>query len=125
MKRQHDIVEFVRKTPRTEISKQHPIEHLTPATSRSDETSASNTVQTKNDEDPATALPDCWSMKQAKEFKKKYDDLVVRSKELGCDYCAKWDSINMKDIHVLMERRSYSVEASVRNTTVQQTSLRK
>ncbi|XP_076343973.1 uncharacterized protein LOC143243968 [Tachypleus tridentatus] len=124
MKRQHDMPEFVRKTPRTETLKQDTTGHQASATSRSDETSAFNTVQTRDDEHPATALLDCWSMKQAKEFKEKYDGLVTHTKKLGCDHFVKFDSINMKGIHISMEWRSYSVEASGRSKTIQQTSLR-
>ncbi|XP_076324017.1 uncharacterized protein LOC143232444 [Tachypleus tridentatus] len=81
MKQQHDILEFVRKTPITKTSKQDPNEHLTPATSRSNETSASNTTQARDDEHPATVLRDCWSMEAGQGVQEKYDDLVLLQQE--------------------------------------------
>ena len=45
-------------------------------------------------------LPDCWSTKQADEFKEKYGSLLIIGKKLGCDICAKVESVNMKAAHV-------------------------
>ena len=58
-------------------------------------------------------------------FKKKYDGLIARSKKLGCDHCAKFDSLNIKGIRVSVEWGSCSIEASGKNKTIQQAALRK
>ena len=58
-------------------------------------------------------------------FKKKYDGLIARNKKLGCDHCAKCDSLNIKGIRVSPEWANCSVEASGKTTTIMQASLRK
>ena len=60
-----------------------------------------------------------------REFSKKYDGLIARNKKLGCDHCAKCDSMNIKGIRVSPEWAHCSVEASGKTTTIMQASLRK
>ena len=48
--------------------------------------------------DKTDAIPDCWSNKQYDYFRKKYDELIVRNKKLGCNHCAKLDSLHKKRI---------------------------
>ena len=45
-----------------------------------------------------TVIPNCWSNKQYDYFRKKYDELIVRNKKLGCNHCAKLDSLHKKRI---------------------------
>lgn len=135
MKRQQNIFNsfnFVRKIPRTESLRQEASENETQVTQPtllhdSNESFASDAVKTTGTAVETSALPDCWSMKQYENFKKKYDGLIVHSKKIGCDRCARFhsESINMKGIHVSMEWASCSIVASGRNKTIQQASLRK
>ena len=60
-----------------------------------------------------------------REFSKKYDGLIARNKKLGCDHCAKCDSMNIKGIRVSPEWANCSFEASGKTTTIMQASLRK
>ena len=48
-------------------------------------------------------LPDCWSMRQYDSFKQKYDGLITSDKKLGCLYCPKFDSLNMKGVYISIE----------------------
>lgn len=83
-------------------------------------------MKTRGEADEASALPDCWSIEQYKNFKKKYNGLIIRSKKLGCDHCATFDSesINLKGIHISTGRASCRIVASGRGKTTQQASLR-
>ena len=129
MKRQKSRLEFVRKMTRTESSEQEASEEEAQPGLLHDtnENSASDDVKTRGEADEASALPDCWSMEQFENFKKKYDGLIVRSKKLGCDHCARFhsESINLKGIHISVEWASCSIVASGRDKTIRQASLRK
>lgn len=130
MKRQKTVFKFViTKVTRTEISKQEASEDVTQPTLLRDtnETSAFDDVKPRGKANDASALPDCWSMEQYENFKKKYDGLIVHSKKLGCDHCAKFksESLHRKGIHVSIEWASCSIVGSGRNKTIQQASLRK
>ena len=61
------------------------------ASDKSSVTTVSPAVQT----DAASSLPDCWNTMQYKNFQKKCDGLIARNKKLGCDHCAKCDSMNI------------------------------
>ena len=100
--------------------------------------SAPNTVQqddmldeetdtrTASDKPSDTSLlPDCWSMRQYDSFKQKYDGLITRDKKLGCLHCAKFDSLNMKGVHISIEWKKCQVVASGNNKRIQQASFRK
>jgi len=74
MKRQGNILNFLRKIPRTEISVEEatkiatddihpPVENNTDATSASD-MSTVNTVSPGDQTDAASSLPDCWNTMQ-------------------------------------------------------------
>ena len=69
----------------------------TDATVTSDKCIAT-TVSPGDQTDAAALLPDCWNTMQYKNFLKKYDGLIARNKKLGCDHCAKCDSMNIKGI---------------------------
>ena len=73
----------------------------------------------------ASLPPDCWSMRQYDSFKQKYAGLITRAKKLGCLHCAKFDSLNMKGVHISIEWKKCQVVASGKNKTIQQASLRK
>ena len=76
--------------------------------------------------DKADAIPDCWSNEQYDYFRKKYDGKkYVHNKKLGCNHCAKLDSLHKKSYHVSLEWKNCSILASGKDTTVQQASLRK
>ena len=77
--------------------------------------------------DKADAISDCWSNEQYdyRYFRKKYDGLIVRNKKLGCNHCAKLDSLQEKGYHVSLEWKNCSISALGKDTTVQQASLRK
>ena len=75
--------------------------------------------------DKADAIPDYWSNEQYDYFRKKYDGLIVRNKKLGCNHCAKLDSLHKKRYHVSLEWKNCSISASKKDKTVQQASLRK
>ena len=75
--------------------------------------------------DKADAIPDCWSNEQYDYFRKKYDELIVRNKKLGCNHWEKLDSLHKKGYHVSLEWKNCSISASGKDTTVQQASLRK
>ena len=134
MKRQQNILKFMHKIPRTESSVEEATENGTvippslmndtDATSASDRRTVT-TVSPADQTDAASSLPDCWSTRQYEDFPKKYDGLIVRSKKLDCDHCAKFDSLNIKVIRVSVEWGSCSVEASGKEKTIQQASLRK
>lgn len=137
MKRQHVMFEFFKKKPREDMPEDasatsnedaNAVE-LVVATQTGEETVEespiiANAMQTGN-EFPESTLPDCWSTKQGDDFKKKYDGLFVHNKKLGCNYCAKFDSTNTKGTHVSAEWKSCSIEASGKDKTVRQASLRK
>ena len=55
----------------------------------------------------------------------KYDGLIVWNRKLGCDHCAKVDSLNKKGLHVSVEWKACNITASGRNKAVQQASLRR
>ena len=74
----------------------------TDATVTSDKCIAT-TVSPGDQTDAATLLPDCWNTMQYENFLKKYDGLIARNKKLGCDHCAKCDSMNIKGIRVSTE----------------------
>ena len=61
------------------------------------------TVSPGDQTDPAALLPDCCNTMQYENFLKKYDGLIARNKKLGCDHCAKCDSMNIKGIRVSTE----------------------
>lgn len=137
MKRQHVMFEFFKKKPREDmpedasatLSEDANAVELVVATQTGEETVEespiiANAMQTGN-EFPESTLPDCWSMKQGDDFKKKYDGLFVHNKKLGCNYCAKFDSTNTKGTHVSAEWKSCSIEASGKDKTIRQASLRK
>ena len=129
MKRQKILFEYVRKITRTESSEQEASEDETQPNLLHDanKNSVSDDMKTRNEANEAPALPDCWRMEQYDNFKKKYDGLIVRSKKLGCDHCARFnsESINVKGIHISVEWASCSIVASGRDKTIQQASLRK
>ena len=70
--------------------------------------------------DKTDAIPDCWSNKQYDYFREKYDGLIVCNKKLGCNHCAKLDSLHKKGYHVSLEWKNCSISASGKDTTVQQ-----
>ena len=70
-------------------------------------------------------LPGCWSMRQYDSFKLRYGRLIAHDKKLGCLHCAKFDSLNIKGIHIAIEWKTCGVVASGKNKTTQQASLRK
>uniref|UniRef100_A0A2D4LSF5 KRAB domain-containing protein n=1 Tax=Micrurus spixii TaxID=129469 RepID=A0A2D4LSF5_9SAUR len=70
-------------------------------------------------------LPEIWSVQQYRSFKGKYDGLDIFNKKLGCKYCAKHDSIKMKNIHVSNAWKYFQIEAAGKNRDVKQASLRK
>lgn len=84
---------------------------------------SSNTVQISDEIN--NNLPDCWKPLQFQDFQKKYDGLLLRNKKLGCNYCSQIDSTKTKGIHVSVEWKSCSIEASGKNKANQQASLRK
>ena len=105
MKRQQSLLGlgFAEKISRIEILEQQSIK---------DKMSVSNAVidaenaGATNDQqccDKADAIPDCWSNEQYDYFRKKYDRLIVRNKKLGCNHCAKLDSLQKKGYHVSLE----------------------
>ena len=133
-KQQHrSILEFMQKIPRTESSEQDTCtsENVSQINFMNDTNgtaaSASATVRASYEEEASITvdLPDCWSLRQYEEFKKKYDGLIVNDKKLGCEHCAKVHSINIKGIHISVEWSSCNVKASGTDRTIQQASLRK
>ena len=58
------------------------------------------TVSPGDQTDAAASLPDFWNTMQYENFFKKYDGLIARNRKLGCDHCAKCDSMNIKGIRV-------------------------
>ena len=118
MKGQRNILNFLRKIPRTQSSVEEATEIATDdihpslmnnvdATSASD-MSTVNTVSPADQKDAtatsdkciattvspgdqtnaAASLPDCWNTTQYENFLTKYDGLIARNKKLGCDHCA-------------------------------------
>ena len=53
--------------------------------------------------DKADAIPDCWSNEQYDYFRKKYNGLIVCNKKLGCNHCAKLDSLHKKGYHMSLQ----------------------
>ena len=51
--------------------------------------------------------------------------MIAYNKKLGCDHCAKCDSMNIKGIRVSTEWANCRVEGSGKTTTIMQASLRK
>ena len=51
--------------------------------------------------------------------------MIACNKKLGCDHCAKCDSMNIKGIRVSPEWANCNVKASGKTTTIMQASLRK
>ena len=49
----------------------------------------------------------------------------MKNKKLGCIYCSEVDSLQLKDVHVSKEWRSYNTERHGKSKAVMQTSLRK
>ena len=126
MKRHRNILNFLHKIPRTESSVEKATEIATDdihpslinnadATSASDMSTVNTvspadqtdatatsdmciatTVSLGDQTDAAALLPDCWSTMQYENFLKKYDGLIACNKKLGCDHCAKCDSMNIK-----------------------------
>ena len=45
--------------------------------------------------------------------------------KLGCLHCAKFDSLNMKGVHISIEWKKCQVVPSRKNKTIQQASIRK
>ena len=155
MKRQRNILNFLRKIPRTESSVEKATEIATDDIHPSfmnnvDATSASNmstvntvspvdqtdvtatsdkciatTVSPGDQTDAAASLPDCWNTMQYENFLKKYDGLIARNRKLGCDHCAKCDSMNINGIRVSTEWANCRVEGSGKTRTIMQASLRK
>ena len=60
------------------------------------------TVSPGDQTDAAALLPDRWNTMQYENFLNKYG-LIARNKNLGCDHCAKCDSMNIKGIQVSTE----------------------
>ena len=82
----------------------------TDATSTSDKCTVI-TVSPGDQTDAASSLPDCCNTR----IFKKYDGLIACNKKLGCDHCAKCDSMNIKGIRVSSEWANCSVKASGKN----------
>ena len=129
MKRQQSLLGFgfVKKIPRVEISDQQSTKGETSTSSAvidGGNAGAKNDVQTVQCCDKADkAIPDCWNNEQYDNFRKKYDGLIVRNKKLGCNHCAKLDSLNMKGYHVSLEWKNCNIAASGRDKVIQQASL--
>ncbi|XP_075053943.1 E3 SUMO-protein ligase KIAA1586-like [Mixophyes fleayi] len=90
-----------------------------------EESSTSIEIENHNNSNIADSLPECWSVQQYKNFKEKYEGLGICNKKLGCEYCAKYDFIKEKSVHVSKEWKGFQIEASGKNRMVQQASLRK
>ena len=102
MKRQQSLLRlgFAKKISRIEISEQQSIKDKMSVSNSvidAENTGATNNLQCC---DKANAIPDCWSNEQYDYFRKKYDGLIVRNKKLGCNHCAKLDSLHKKGYHV-------------------------
>ena len=104
------ILNFLCKIPRTESS----VEEATEIATSASDMSTVNTVPPADHTDAAASLPDCWNTMQYKNFLKKYDGLIARNKKLGCDHCAKCDSINIKGIRVSTEWKTAESKAQER-----------
>ena len=127
MKRQQSLLGlgFAKKISRVEISEQQSIKDkmfVSNAVIDAENAGATNNLQCC---DKADAIPDCWNNEQYDYFRKKYDGLIVRNKKLGCNYCAKLDSLHKKGYHVSLKWKNCSISASGKDTTIQQASLRK
>ena len=83
------------------------------------------TVSPGDQTDAAASLPDCWNIMQYENFLKKYDGLIARNRKLGCDHCAKCESMNIKGIRVSTEWANCRVEGSGKTRTIMQASFRK
>ncbi|XP_076342424.1 uncharacterized protein LOC143242804 [Tachypleus tridentatus] len=119
MKRQKDMDSFFRKVPRTEPLKQDANDDETKLILRhySNESCTANVAEGKCEEVETLDLPDCWSIEQYMNFKEKYDGLIVRSKNVGCDICSKFyfKLVTMKGIHMSQEWVTCSVQPSGRD----------
>ena len=122
MKRQKTKIESVWKIPKRESFKQESSEDETHPIllHHSKESSASHDMKTRG-------LPDCWSMEQYENFKKKYDGLIVHDQKLGCGHCARFGSgsLKMKGVHLSAEWARCRVVAAGKDKTIRQASLRK
>ena len=90
-----DILNHVLPSMSSETTENEVVDINKPSSSRS--TKDADKINVNSD------LPDCWSTKQADEFKEKYGGLLVIGKKIGCDICTKVESVNVKVAHVPKE----------------------
>ena len=77
--------------------------------------------------DEVSAIPECCSINLFKNFKQKYDGLILRNKRLGFNYCGTFasTSVNAKGIHLSIEWVNCRIVPLAKDKKVQQASLRK
>uniref|UniRef100_A0ABM5GK37 LOW QUALITY PROTEIN: E3 SUMO-protein ligase KIAA1586 homolog n=1 Tax=Pogona vitticeps TaxID=103695 RepID=A0ABM5GK37_9SAUR len=127
MKRQHCLADFFNKKTKLdslELALDGSSQSLA-QTIQPEESSTSIETENHNNSNIENSLPECWSVQQYENFKEKYEGLGISNKKLGCEYCAKYDFIKEKSVHVSKEWKGFQIEASGKNRLVQQASLRK